>query len=772
MESLSPQVVSTAKLPILNPNEFDLWKMRIEQYFLMTDYSLWEVILNGDSLAPTRVIDGSSSESLDQIQDRLQKLISQLEILRVSLSQEDINLNTNEPVSAAASVSVVSAKISISPLLNVDSLSNIDADDLEEMDLKWQMAILTVECYNCHRKGHFVRECRSPKYSKRNAMTEVFKQMRNLPTMLSWHSHLHVLLLTMRDNALVVLRQNIEKAEQERDNLKIKLEKLQTSSKNISELLASQTNDKTGLGYNSQVFTRAMFDCDDYLSSGSDESLLPSPIYDRYQSGNGYHAVPPPYTGTFMPPKPDLVFNNAPNDVETHSAFIVKLSPTKPDQDLPFVKHVETSIPIATSKRAIPKPIINGKCRNRKACFVCKSLDHLIKECDYHEKEMAQPTARNHAKRGTHTPVTMAVPKTSVTRPRQAKVVVTKPNSPPKRNINRSLSPKASTFPPKVTAVKAPMINVAHGNPQHALKDKGVIDSGCSRHMTGNMSYLSDFEELNGGYVAFGGKDCAQITKISQKPDNINTRSEVSNKSQINKQFSQNNHTLKLKISKIQYPEVHPSSQEKSEEVSQAKEDLINSIQTFLEEFHCIPLEEKPQILLEAWFKFFAIKHDQPKNSNELFQKLLEDLKKLAEYKESLENASNEIATSSSNQEKEDPPQDFDIRKLIREECCVEVSEEQKQKMEDTIPELVKICLQKELYCIHDNVEDLIESALNSKLLSINSQRFDKKEQEVKNIVEQPADVTFHIFRSFSTSFNSQLIFNLIRVCFKSLSLG
>nr|GFB03191.1 ribonuclease H-like domain-containing protein [Tanacetum cinerariifolium] len=43
------------------------------------------------------------------------------------------------------------------------------------------------------------------------------------------------------------------------------------------------------------------------------------------------------------------------------------------------------------------------------------------------------------------------------------------------------------------------------GNPQHALKDKGVIDSRCSRHMTGNMSYLSDFEEINGGYVAFGG---------------------------------------------------------------------------------------------------------------------------------------------------------------------------------------------------------------------------------------------------------------------------
>nr|GEY84397.1 retrovirus-related Pol polyprotein from transposon TNT 1-94 [Tanacetum cinerariifolium] len=99
----------------------------------------------------------------------------------------------------------------------------------------------------------------------------------------------------------------------------------------------------------------------------------------------------------------------------------------------------------------------------------------------------------------------IVVPKTSVTRPRQAKTVVTKTNSPPRRHINHSPSPKASTFPPKVTAVKALMVNAAQGNPQHALKDKGVIDSGCSRHMTWNMSYLSDFNELNGEYVAFGG---------------------------------------------------------------------------------------------------------------------------------------------------------------------------------------------------------------------------------------------------------------------------
>nr|GEW06703.1 hypothetical protein [Tanacetum cinerariifolium] len=212
-----------------------------------------------------------------------------------------------------------------------------------------------------------------------------------------------------------------------------------------------------------------------------------------------------------MPPKPDLVLHEAPNVNETvHTAFNVELSPTKPDKDLshthrpsapliedwvsdseddseaelpynapsfvqttkqvktprPSVKLVENSIPAANHKTAIPKPKPYGNSKNRKACFV----------------------------------FTTAVLQPHVTRPRPAKTVVTKPYSPPKRTINHRPSPPASNFPPKVTTSKAPK-----GNPQHALKDKGVIDSGCSRHMTWNMSYLSDFEEINGGYVAFGG---------------------------------------------------------------------------------------------------------------------------------------------------------------------------------------------------------------------------------------------------------------------------
>nr|GEW83278.1 hypothetical protein [Tanacetum cinerariifolium] len=508
---------------------------------------------------------GFSSESLDQIHDRLHKLISQLEILRVSLSQEDINLKFLRclPTEWRTHTLIWRNTIdleeqSLDDLFNslkIYEAERIDADDLEEMDLKWKMAMLTVECYNCHKKGHFGRKCRSPKDTRRNGAAE--PQMRNVPVETStsnalvsqcdgmgsydWsfqeeeettnytlmaftssssssdnevvlcskactkayatlQSHydkqtddyrkfqfdvisyktelksvearllvyqqnesvfeedikLLKLKVQLRDNALVVLRQNLEKAEQERDDLKLKLEKFQTSSKNLNELLSSQTNDKTRLGYNTQVFTR-----------------------------------------TIMPPKPDLVFHNAPNDVETvHTAFNVELSPTKPDNDLshtnrpsaPIIEdwvsdsedESKTKLPQNT---AILKPTSNGNHRNRKACFVCKSLDHLIKDCENHEKKMAQTPPRNHAPMGYHN--------------HYARMSLLNPQ--------RHVVPTAVLTQSKLVSITAVRTVTTAGNPQHALKDKGVIDSGCSRRMTGNMSYLSDFEELNGGYVAFSG---------------------------------------------------------------------------------------------------------------------------------------------------------------------------------------------------------------------------------------------------------------------------
>ncbi|GJZ90371.1 ribonuclease H-like domain-containing protein [Tanacetum coccineum] len=80
------------------------------------------------------------------------------------------------------------------------------------------------------------------------------------------------------------------------------------------------------------------------------------------------------------------------------------------------------------------------------------------------------------------------------------------------QRVNTVSGKKINTARPKavVNAVKGNNVNAVKastcwGNPQMDLQNQRVIDSGCSRHMTGNMSYLTDYKEINGGYVAFGG---------------------------------------------------------------------------------------------------------------------------------------------------------------------------------------------------------------------------------------------------------------------------
>nr|GEU29085.1 reverse transcriptase domain-containing protein [Tanacetum cinerariifolium] len=88
------------------------------------------------------------------------------------------------------------------------------------------------------------------------------------------------------------------------------------------------------------------------------------------------------------------------------------------------------------------------------------------------------------------------------------------------------------------------------------------------------------------------------------------------------------------------------------------------------------------------------------------------------------------------------------------------VPEQQKQNMEKTMLDLVKICHHKQFLCIHDDVDNLIESALDSKLLSINSinsQRLDKKEQEVKIVEEQPVERRNHTEKKSTSLVESEI---------------
>nr|GFB85646.1 hypothetical protein [Tanacetum cinerariifolium] len=314
----------------------------------------------------------------------------------------------------------------------------------------------------------------------------------------------------LRDSALATLRQKLETTEQERDDLNMKLEKFQTSSKRLTDLLASQTSKKAGLGYNSKVFTQAMFDCDNYYSSKSNnDSWPPSNLYDRFVPSGGYHAVPPTMSRTFMPPKPDLVFHTPPFDENEHFAFNIQLSPTKPKQDLPSrpsapiiedwvsdskendMPQVTKDVPsFAQSPELVKTPKHSGELRKP---ILCAKVTHLIKDCDFHARKLTQKSyasrdihkhhaPMNHSKFPLHKvstaapsksqPVLTAAartvsavkPKFSKTRPNIASYAVSKSKSPLRRPFIRHPSSKPNISPPRVNVAKPSAVSAAQNN--------------------------------------------------------------------------------------------------------------------------------------------------------------------------------------------------------------------------------------------------------------------------------------------------------------------
>ncbi|GJZ62593.1 ribonuclease H-like domain-containing protein [Tanacetum coccineum] len=511
---------------------------------------------------------------------------------------------------------------------NTDCMSDvIDADDLEEMDLKWQMAMLTmrarrflnktrrkisangsetigfnkskVECYNCHKRGHFARECRAPRENRnrepvrRNVTVETTEikslvaqdglgydwsdQAKEGPINFSLmaytssgsssssssdsESQLNVgaykaglesvearldmykknevvfeedikilkLDIMLRDNALREISKKFEKAEKERDDLKLTLEKFKNSSKNLSKLLEIKVSDKFK------------------TSVGSDSQVVDSQVNDKYKTGKGYHVVPPPYTGNFMPPKPNLVLVNEEQYVFSESITSVPAVATSK------VKTSESK-PKSVSEPLIEDWISNGedenktefKSKQRKPSFAkvefVKSNEHVKilresvekvennkqakyprknsqspRDYDFYKKKMAEKPVWNNASRVNHQNsqrLTHPHPKRNFI-PR----VVLMKSGLKTLNTARQNSSRAAvnTAIPINTAYPIPTVNCArlssnvfnrahsHGNPQLELQEKGVIDSGFSRHMTGNKSYLSDYEEIDSVFVAFGG---------------------------------------------------------------------------------------------------------------------------------------------------------------------------------------------------------------------------------------------------------------------------
>ncbi|GJZ10170.1 putative ribonuclease H-like domain-containing protein [Tanacetum coccineum] len=377
-------VVSFVKLPILKKGEYTLWSMRMKQYLTNTDYALWKVIMNGD-----------------------------------------------EPVQTTKDENDVETKSIVHNWL-MRFRAEIDHDDLEEMDLKWQVVMLSmrvkrfykntgrklifngkepvgfdktkIECFNCHRRGHFARECR---------------------------------------------------------------------------VTRTQGN-----------------------KNGDDR----------------YHVVPPPLTGNYTPPLADLSFARLDDSVYRPTANKTSTSVSQVETSITPPSNTSVEMPRVESVR--PSRVIIEDWRLLKASVLGKGTGHREVRPIWNNTQKI-----NHQNKFVPTAVFTRSGRILVSTAKQ--VSKEKVNTVRVNGVNTAGQTAVSTVKGNgVTAVKASAGCVwrpkmtdlnngskdnsgswisKRGNPQQALKYKGMFDSGCSRHMTGNKALLTDYQDIDGGFVAFGG---------------------------------------------------------------------------------------------------------------------------------------------------------------------------------------------------------------------------------------------------------------------------
>ncbi|GKA17799.1 putative ribonuclease H-like domain-containing protein [Tanacetum coccineum] len=397
-------------------------------------------------------------------------------------------------------------------------------------------------------------------------------------------------------------------------------------------------NHKSGVGYDSQVD-------------------------DKNKTSKGYHAVPPPYIRNYLPPKPELVladtnesvFSESTNSMHVVVTSKVETSKAKPElvrkdcgaiiiEEWEFISDEENEHKSKTvrpnyakiefvrpkSARKLVKQVrldtnrARGNQRNwnnmvsqrlgsdykmlNKACFVCGSFNHLIKDCDFPEKKMVQKPVWNNViwqnfskaavSVNTARPINTAFSRSRVNGGKQISNTFNKAHSSVGRLFNKLTAKKNNNYYHRVNIVKGSGVNTArlrsavntarlkgavnaarpkagvntgrpkavlkaikgnlvnavkasacwvwrpnqtvldhvaknnsasmtckefnYGNPEQDLQVRGIFDNGCSRHMTGNKSYLTEFEEIDGGFVAFGEMKF-NLLSVSQMCDKKNS---------------------------------------------------------------------------------------------------------------------------------------------------------------------------------------------------------------------------------------------------------
>ncbi|GJR87708.1 retrovirus-related pol polyprotein from transposon TNT 1-94 [Tanacetum coccineum] len=491
----------------------------------------------------------SRFEGLDKTYDRnesdldtisMDDLYSNLKVYEAEIKSQSSSSSNSQNVAFVSSENTSSTNKAVNTTYEVSTansqgqldnkdLEQIDTDDLDEMDLKWWFMI-----------GALSAE-------------------EDPQTMLIMTNRLQV------SSSSYKFHSELAEALREKDDLKLKLEKFETLFKNLTDLLNSQIsiNNKTGISFDCQMTENELHDIhknnSKVFKSASDSSVNEieeenNLVNDRFKKFMGYHAVPPPYIRNYMPSRPDLSFAGL--DDSVYKTNVSETITSVPRNESIASKSSKDNL--EQPKDVRPSAPIIEECESDRDddCVIRPSIEQnkpiLIKSGNIPVNTAKQSSSRGVVSNSTARYVNTVASRPTMNGAKPSLNVFHKSPSSVRRTIYQRTAPKNNDFKEKVNIVKVnnvttagikAVVSVIQGQEENAIKssacwiwrptgkvidhiskdngsymskrfdyvvpkgrlklDQGIFDSGCSRHMTGNKSYLTDNQDIDRGFVAF-----------------------------------------------------------------------------------------------------------------------------------------------------------------------------------------------------------------------------------------------------------------------------
>ncbi|GJU61035.1 putative ribonuclease H-like domain-containing protein [Tanacetum coccineum] len=484
------------------------------------------------------------------------------------VSTVSLNFNTASPQVSTVSFTdnVVYAFMVENPngsnILQQD-LEKIHEDDLETMDFKWQLSLLSrrakryyqrtgkkifinandtarydkskVECFNCHKDGILARGVLfAEEQVQTNMALMAFSNSKN-EVLFSEEVSVLKREVACKDHEINVLKSKFEKVKQEKEGIEFKIEKFDKASKDLDKLLGSQITDKSkkGLGYTVVPLSHPLIYNRpkklDLSYSGLDE--FKEPEFKGYGSENKHVSKD---TSSFVESSLNV-------DKETIFPIDKKVEFVKPKNPEKLVKKLVRYAEMYRSQTP------RGNQRNwkgqksnqlrsdfvmyNKACFICGSFNHVHAQCKYHQREMMvygnnynrvnynYTTKRTHPNAQRNMVPRVVLMKTGLKPFNTARTVNTahpkstvfsaKPMSRFSKIAQSTAQAVNTARPQAVNTARPKAVKTARPNsvvvnvPQQ--DDTGFVDNRCSRHMTGNIGYVTFGGGAHGGRISSKG---------------------------------------------------------------------------------------------------------------------------------------------------------------------------------------------------------------------------------------------------------------------------